>query len=57
MRLLMRDQEKFSEGYAEGEEYGRAQGREEERQSIFEKLIADGMDKIKAALLTGVQIS
>ena len=57
MLLLMREQEKFAEGYAEGEEQGRKQGREQERQSIFEKLVASGIDKVKAALITGINLS
>ena len=42
-----------AEGRAEGIAEGRAKGRAEEKHSIYERLIADGMSAQKASMITG----
>ena len=45
-----------SEGIAIGEKRGEERGRKQERSSIFEKLIASGMDRLQAASITGITL-
>lgn len=59
MLLLTREQEKFAEGVDQGILIGEKRGEERRKQtlrSIFEKLIAEGMPKQKAAEITGITI-
>ena len=64
MLLLTREQEKFAEGRAEGraegiiigEKRGEERGKKQERRSIFDRLIADGMSQQKAAEITGLTL-
>ena len=49
MKLLTIEDEKFAEGIAVGEKRGRT----EEKRSIYERLVADGMPAQKASMMTG----
>ena len=49
MTLLTIEDEKFAEGVA----FGDKRGRSEEKRSIYERLVADGMPKQKASMMTG----
>lgn len=53
MMLLTIEDEKF----AEGRSLGREEGRSEEKRTIYERLIADGMSTQKASIITGWNVN
>ncbi len=57
MTLLTIEDEKFAEGVAFGDKRGEQRGRNEEKRSIYERLIADGMPAQKASMMTGWNVN
>lgn len=53
MTLLTIEDEKFAEGRHIGQAEGEQRGRSEEKHSIYERLVADGMSVQKASMITG----
>ena len=57
MMLLTIEEEKCAEGRNLGREEGIEEGRTEEKRSIYEKLVADGMSMQKASMITGWNVT